>query len=347
MLRSVAWYSDSLSAEMASVRLRVLKPVEALRGMGIEAGLYDAGIGAARYDGIVFSKSFSASAAKAARLAAAAGRQVIVDLCDNVLAKPPSWRRHAEHARVREMLELADRVTFATPMLAEQMAARVPGIADKSVVVPDALDTLSFVEPDSRRERRRLGRLRHFLGANAGALHCVWFGKSKLGYSGIEHLHPVVRRLEALSTRRPVTLTVISNSWPLYRLESRGWRIPSFYARWSMDSFGPALAMHDVAVIPVERNGYTLGKTVNRPATALLAGLGVIADAIPSYEELRQYIVLDDWEGGFERYMARPTRNDPLIVAGQAHLERRYGAQALAARWVEVLRGTRGVAAAA
>src|SRR3546814_16523013 len=89
---------------------------------------------------------------------------------------------------------------------------------------------------------------------------------------------------------------------------------------WAMNSFYEALSVHDAAVIPVERNGYTIGKTINRPATAILAGLGVIADSIDAYEELRPFIALDDWQGGLRRHYACPTAGDLLSEVERCHL---------------------------
>ena len=96
-------------------------------------------------------------------------------------------------------------------------------------------------------------------------------------------------------------------------------------------------AEHRVALIPVQRNDYTTGKSINRPATAILAGLGVVADSIGSYEELRPYVALDDWQGGLARYADDWTGEQPRLAAARAHLEHRYGAGTAAARWDAVL----------
>ena len=76
---------------------------------------------------------------------------------------------------------------------------------------------------------------------------------------------------------------------------------------------------------------------MNRPATALLLGLGVVADAIPSYEELRPFISLDDWQGGLARYRDGSAETQAQIEAGRRHLTERYSADAVADRWAEVL----------
>src|SRR3546814_6237602 len=97
--------------------------------------------------------------------------------------------------------------------------------------------------------------------------------------AGFSHLDAALVPLRHFARHRPVTLTVISNSRLKYLKARLGWRgVPTHNMPWAMNSFYEALSVHDAAVIPVERNGYTIGKTINRPATAILAGLGVKAD---------------------------------------------------------------------
>src|SRR3546814_11248110 len=78
-------------------------------------------------------------------------------------------------------------------------------------------------------------------------------------------------------------------------------------------------------------------KTINRPATAILAGLGVIADSIDAYEELRPFIALDDWQGGLRRYSECTTAGDLLLDAARSHLNLRYSADAVGRPWHECL----------
>ena len=90
----------------------------------------------------------------------------------------------------------------------------------------------------------------------------------------------------------------------------------------------PALARHRVAVIPVECNAYTVGKTMNRPATAIMAGLGVVGDAIPSYEELRPLKVLASRMACAYRNPGPYVRGGPLVqgmrVALSAEVKRTH-----------------------
>lgn len=340
MTARFAWHADRYDPALASIRYRLLDPMAALVRQGVAIERFDAAH-AASYRGIIFSKSHSAEAVAIARAAKGRGQRVIVDLCDNL------WAAHrighasaARIARMTEMLRLADRVTFATEALAAQIAKEVPGLAAPFDVVPDTLDITPPASPAlSLRERVALGSLRRFHARHAGALHCVWFGKSLGQASGYAHVGAAVARLAQFGETHPVTLTILSNAWWKYRRARRGWPVATHYMPWTLATAPTALAMHRVAVIPVERNDYTTGKTINRPASALLAGLGVIADAIPSYEELRPYIALGDWEGGLVRYLEWSAETQAMLAAGRGHLAARYSPDAVAAQWRTILEG--------
>lgn len=335
--RPVYWHADSYDPALASVRLRLLIPMEALRKLDHDVRLLtgelpaDAGL-------VIFSKSLSPEAVAIAEQAAASRRPIIYDICDNVFEKPSRDEQdEGRKQRVRRMMELATVVTCGTRPLADLLAREVPVIAGKTEIVPDTLDEPTRGEPASLKDRIRLWSLRRFLRRHAGALHLVWFGKCKKGYAGIEHLDPMVRLLETLPLPRPATLTVISNRRKIYRRSASKWRIPKFYLPWSLATFDTALRLHDVAIIPVDRNDYTVGKSINRPATALMAGLGVIADPIPAYEELEPFIYLGDWARGLTEYSQSEPRRDQRIAAAQSFLQGRYGPTVVAARWAEAI----------
>lgn len=334
---AICWHADKFHPDIASVRLRILQPMEALRTRGFAVDRqHAAGCGCSA---IIFSKSESVEALAMARAAASAGRTIIYDICDNMFAKPGATDEHRRRlARVGELLRLADAVTCSTATLADQLVRLLPEIGPKIELVPDALEAFGqSAGAPSWLERASLWRLGQFLKRHQGSLNLVWFGKCKNGYAGIEHLGPVVDLLQKSEFRDRVTLTVISNRRRVYRRHSRGWKIPKYYLPWSRRTFDAALPMHEVAIIPVEKNGYTLGKTINRPATALMAGLGVIADSLPAYEELRPFIALDNWEDGIRRYGDRSLEDGARIAAAQDHLRGIYGSEVIAARWAEIL----------
>ena len=333
----ICWHADSFDPRMASVRLRVLQPMHFLRERGYDVRKHGGEISDCAI--IIFSKSCSAEAVALAEWADREGRHIVYDICDNVFEKPSRDEQdELRKDRVRRLMSLATIVTCATLPLASLVAQEVPVITAKTVIVPDALEDMEHHSASpSFLERLRLWRLQRFLRQNAGALHLVWFGKCKKGYAGIEHVGSVVELLDRLPLARPVTLTVISNRKKIYRRCASGWRIPKFYLPWSLGTFKAALRLHDVAIIPVDQNSYTLGKTINRPATALMAGLGVIADSIPAYEELRPFMYIGDWERGLSDYSRFDPKEDDRVTAAQSYLLRYYGPDVVTDRWAELV----------
>jgi len=332
--RRYRWFARSFDAGKASIRLRLIEPMAALERRGIDVGRYRK-TSDVPYDALIFSKSFTRAAITASRDAEAAGRAVIVDICDNMFDQVERRKNAGKRARIVEQLTRASIVTVSTPQLGSQLGAIMPEIVGKLRVIPDTLENLDAAVPGWS-DRMRLALLRRFLAAHPGALHCVWFGKSSGSASGFAHLDNAVRELERFAEHHPVTLTVIGDSRARYVRAAKSWSIPSHYLPWSLGSFARALAVHRVAVLPVERNEYTAGKSINRPATAIIAGLGVVADAIESYEELRNFIPLDDWQGGLTRYAVGWAGEQGRLDEAREHLERRYGADVVAGQWERI-----------
>ena len=332
-----AWFARRLDPRKASIRLRLIAPMAALRRRGIDIEPWRRAR-ADDYDAVIFSKSFTKQAVALGRAMEAAGRAVIVDICDNMFDQAERAGNTAKRDRIVEQLGRATLITVATPALADQIERHMPGIAERVRIVPDMLDDL---DPAMARpglvERWRLARLDGFLRRHPGALHCVWFGKSSGDASGHVHLDGAARTLESFAADHAVTLTVIGDDRAAWRRVARNWAVPSHYLPWSLDSFAVALRRHRVALIPVGRNAYTAGKTINRPATAILAGLGVVADAIDSYQELRPFVALDDWAGGLARYATDWPGEQARLAAARRHLLDHYGPEVVAGRWAAVL----------
>ncbi|MEL7728651.1 hypothetical protein AAG612_03860 [Citromicrobium bathyomarinum] len=333
----IGWYTQRRNPKHASARLRVHGPMAQLAARGHECVFYDGGHSAEGLDCIVISKSFTRTADKVMDRAQAAGVPVLYDMCDNLIAKARAEGDKQTEARVIAGLQRAALITAPTPDLLARLAEQVAGVPLK--VVPDMLENTDFLAglPLSLLERWRLTRLRRFLTRHDEALHCVWFGNSAGKHAGLVHVAERMSELEAFARSHPITLTIISDTWFAYRKVGADFGIPSHYMSWSLAAFLPALRAHRVAVIPVGRSSFTLGKSINRPATALRAGLGVVADALPAYEELRDFVAIDDWQGGLARYACDWNDERERLAQGLAHIDARYGDRAVADRWEEAL----------
>lgn len=329
----VAFHAHDYSAECASNRLRLFKPMQALRDMGFVVGRHDPALAIENYDCIVLSRAFSKQALKVALAAKSAGRPVIVDMCDNLFALSDHFGFRGRCDRLRELIGIADIVTAPTAKMASQLQGHVPKANGRFRIVPDALEIM----PGDTTDPQGLAGLDRFQRRHDGALHCAWYGSSAGQLSGFAHLDRALDALALFSKTHPVTLTVISDNRLRYWLARRNWRVPTHYLPFRSSNFAAALARHDVAIIPVGENGYTRGKSINRAATAVMAGLGVVADPLDSYEELRPWVALGDWQAGLARYAARPPASDPDLAAARQHLERRYGHAAVGMRWAHVI----------
>src|SRR3546814_18694861 len=93
----------------------------------------------------------------------------------------------------------------------------------------------------------------------------VWFGNGGSTYTGgIRDIAKIRAALEAVNREIPLSLSVVSNRRDVYREVVNGWSVPTQYVEWNLKSSARIIAEHDVAVIPVVSNPYTVCTTNNR-----------------------------------------------------------------------------------
>lgn len=331
----IGWYVASADASTASIRLRCLVPMAELHRRGRQVELWHRNARGQGCDALIFSKVYDDRAYEVAREVKSRGTRVLLDLCDN------HWFGEDDHPavqaraqRLERMLGSVDLVTASTATLAGQIRARFGISEGRIAVVPDPV-----IEPElpplSFRGRMELMLLRHHLRLHRSAYHLIWFGNHGAGHvqSGMGDLDRVRSVIESDGL---LTLTIVSNSAKKFRKLFRDWRVPTRYVPWRLDTVDRVLAMHDCAVIPITSNPFTEAKTMNRPATALMAGLDVFADRIPSYDELAPFITLDAWHRLHERTVSRELVHD-RIRAAQAYLGEYYSPSRVAIHWAEAV----------
>lgn len=328
-------------ARIASTRIRCLQVIDGLRAEGVDAALFDAAAPAPRV--LVLAKRYDeATLAQALALRAAHGTRLVLDLCDNHFHHEPghvAWAQRAEGLR-RACAEV-DLVVAASATLAATVAAEVP--AARVQVVPDSLDRQAGAASAAPTVAERLHAWRWAWFARrhpvAPGRRLLWFGNhgSRNAEGGMADLNRIADALARHHAQAPITLCVVSNRWKTWRRVSRSWAWPSLYLPWSDANFGLALRHHAVALIPAQRNPFTLCKTNNRLATAFLNGLAVAAEGLPSYEEFRDLAVLDDWDAGLADLMARNDARAQRIAAARQRLEERYSLNVISRRWLQVL----------
>ena len=340
---AVAFWPHTTDWQVASARLRCREIVSGLNAAGAAAALYEPDGPAPRV--LVLSKRYDReSMTHAMALRSQHGTRLVLDLCDNHFHNDHPTPLFVERAQqLAQAVRQVDRVIAASSALADAVRREVPD-APTIDVIGDLVE--SRLQPP-RRWRARLAAhwqlrgLRRALerdGVAAGR-RLVWFGNhgSPNVDGGMQDLESIGTALEQHHRVAPLSLTVISNSRERFDALTRGSPWPCHYLPWSSASFDDALALHDIALIPVRLNPFTACKTANRVATAAVHGLAVVADAIPAYAEFRACIVLNDWHDGLARMMDDAGQRRALVACARAVLQAQYTPAIVCARWRTVL----------
>lgn len=336
----IGWEPTSRDFRVASARIRCLNPILQLQAEKFPVELFDPAHGD-RYAAVVFSKRYDYQTLRQAEGLAHEGVRVLFDLCDNRFYAPKAApERSGELDRLNAMLKLAREVIVSTEALAGIVKTNLQSPRPLSII-GDAVETeirgtqgSVFFRGLHRWGCRKLLKLLEEL-RRKGLTRLVWFGHHGSGYAdgGMADLDRIKQSVEQAHSRKPVSLTVISNNPSKFQSLVAPWRIPAFYLPWHPATFFAALRAHDVAVLPIQQSDFTRCKTNNRPATALASGLAVIADSIPSYEPLRFATVLDNWEGGWDRYLGAPEKRRQDAAAGREFVLREYAIERIAGQW--------------
>ena len=280
--------------------MRCLQVVDQIKQRGVDIGLY-------QHEEIpqilVLSKRYDDdSLAKAISLKSEYGTTLILDICDNhFFYQKPTANAINRYKRLKIAISKVDLTVASSTYLSEVIKKETQS---KNVVVIS--DLVDFPHDPSLSERLKspvawcqLKILQHFLNrcSKMKAVHLVWFGSHGGGYAdcGMASLNKVRKHLENWNCDQPISLTIISNSWTKYKQITRGWHIPTFYLPWNKTFFSVALSSHELSIIPIQLNPFTMAKTANRITTSLVHGLTVVADEIPSYAEFASDIRLGKW----------------------------------------------------
>ena len=318
----IAWKVRSEDPAVASFRYRCLAPIEALRRRGLPAGLFRAD-DVRTYRAVVFSKVYGEDEQRLADELRGRRVRVLLDLCDNHFFNPFGLENYRQAGRnLRAMIARVDQVVCSTETLAsvvreEAAPARPPAVVGDAVEIPSAP-----AAPDE-----------------TGLPRLLWFGfhGSPNAPCGMGDLANVAPLLRDIARRHPFELVVASNSAEKYKSVVEPLGLPSRYVAWDLASFPRLLAGSRAVLIPISRNPFTLCKTNNRLATALAAGIPVVADRIPSYDEFAPFCHLDDWERGLTEVLTRPREARARAAAARDLLVTRWSPEAILRQWLTVL----------
>lgn len=330
----IGWKPQNYESRVASVRIRCLNTIRELRAHGFPVELYR-DRHRKKYKSVVFSKAYNPRDVELAERLKSRGTQIIFDLCDNHFLLSDE-----RVDRLTRMFAIADCWVVSSQAMADVVRRRFDS-SKPLWVIEDAVEGhLRGPLLDARgwlQAHWQLRGLRRFLdnGGNRQAAHLVWFGNHKASYgdSGLAHVRKLRPLLEKLNAKRPLTLSVISNSREVFNEVFSGWEIPVYYVDWSAHTFFAALGLHDIAVIPIDVNEFTEVKTNNRIALSLNLGLGVVADSIPSYRVFADCSFLDNWEEGLTAYMNNPQLIEEHVRRARQLIRAQFSIEVIAAHW--------------
>ena len=321
---TLAFKARVLDSSVASYRYRVLTPIAFLTERGHAVELYDETRFDA-YDAIVFSKAYKAADQALAKRARAAGKRVLLDLCDDHFFNPNDTPKYRQVRRdLMAMAALADAVICSTPILARSVQ-REAGLTYLPAVAPDVYEqaAVQAPAPTALDQRARL----------------LWFGRhgAPNASAGMGDLLLIRYLLAAAFARRPFELVVCSDSRERFGELFVGFPVPVRYSDWSPATFNEELSRADGVLIPLSENPFVAAKTHNRLTLALSAGVPVVADRLDAYEEFAPFCTLGDWQGGLETLLLRPAEARARAALARPYLDAHWSAKAIAPRWEAAL----------
>lgn len=302
--------------------MRTLRPVRYLRSSGVDARVIGDPV-PAQVDVLVLQKAYHEEHRALAIRHRSRGGSVVLDLCDNHFYNPhddPVLKERGE--QLRRTIEVVDAVSVCTPELG--------AIVEHPTVctVNDALDRRLRL-PTARRLSGRLRPLPRVLWFGTAGAHGLPFG--------MRDLERILPELRAAALETPFELVVCSNSREAFLQLSPQPGLLMRYVPWRRATFSLLAAAVDVAVLPVEVNPVTRGKTSNRVATALGHGLAVVTDPLPSYLAYSGAVRFGDYAASVAEYLRDPALRERDVEKGSTVTESLYAPAVVAEQWRRVI----------
>ncbi len=320
----IAWMPAG-DRSLPGSRLRAYIPADSLRSVGWNTAIVDPRR-AEHWDIVVFQKIYQRDTIALARSLKERGTKLVFDLCDNHFYNPddaPKLRDRTQ--RLQEMIDLMDAVSVSTSEIAKLIRNT------RAVVIDDPIDYPTI----SRWLGLRLKAASLFRGTRPSRLRVVWHGTAGQSQppTGIIDVQRVLPELEELNRTVPLSLTVISNSRKQFRRCIHGASFPIRYVTWRLSSFPYHIRQHDLCVIPISINPFTICKTNNRLVSSLLFGLPVIADPITSYEEFSDCVLFGNWSESLLRYARDPELRREHVRRAIDYIRSKYTPDRVVIQW--------------
>ena len=325
-MKTIAWKPVSNNRKVASARLRCFLPCKYLQEQGFSCEIFQPK-NLERYKVVVFQKDYSEESIALVKSLKARGVKTVFDLCDNHFYNPdrlPALTKRAE--RLQRMIDLVDIVSVSTPEVGKLIQGKEQVVIDDAIEEPYTSKFIDFFYQ----------KFLHFNGQQKdNSLRVVWYGNAGLASPpfGLIDLPTVLPALEELNTKIPVKLTVISNSKSLFEKYVKNVLFSVKYYKWRSEVFPYMFKHHDLCIIPIGVNPFTICKTSNRLVLSLLLGVPVIADKIPSYEEFGDFVLFGDWKNSLSVYAQDKELRHKHVERAKEYILSKYNKERVILQW--------------
>lgn len=319
----VAWKTIG-NENVASSRLRAFLPIRYLKDKKdkrYKVEIFDRKK-MDSYSCVIFQKTYDIETVEMAKRLRRMGIKTVFDLCDNhFYCSSNSPEEQKRINLLTEMINTVDLVTVSTPQLGRL-------IPNKPHIVID--DAIEYYESNFWKDNFWAWKIR-----NDKTKRIVWFGNAgsespRFGMIDIQKVLPALKKISKIFS---ISLTIISNSKSLFDKYIGKTDFPTRYIEWKRTSYFYQLKQHDICVIPADLNPFTEVKTNNRVITALQAGLGVVADRLPSYAEFEKMILFENWEENIVKYIEDESLKQHYVSQAKDYIEQRYGKNHTVKQW--------------
>lgn len=328
-----AWWPNTENPNAASTRIRCLNIINYLNRHDRVAGLYRKNLIIPKT--IILSKRYDTESVNhAISLKNKYGTRIALDICDNHFyyeTRDQKWIKRSEN--LEYAISICDIVIVASTYLKDIVKERCNIESEKIHIIEDAAEsphTPTLLERlFNPRKEFDYQILKYKLSKYK--IKLVWFGNHGSSYAegGMSDLNKLHNYLETLSKTNNVSITIISNNKNKFKLLTKNWKITSFYIKWNRHYISELLKLHDICLIPITENPFTLAKSENRAVNALLHNLFVIADEIPSYKPLANMISFSKWSE-IEKKISHKETHKKIILE-------MYGIEKISAKWLKAI----------
>jgi glycosyltransferase involved in cell wall biosynthesis len=149
-------------------------------------------------------------------------------------------------------------------------------------------------------------------------------------------LAEICEQLLRVNEKIPIKLLVVSNDFNAYQKMIAGFPFLSAYKKWNYRHIFDDISGADVCVIPNSKDDFSRCKSPNRTLLALSLGVPVVATDVSSIDDLKNCVILDEWENGLFTYLNDPQRVARDIARAKLILDEKYSSNAVARLWDEL-----------